>query len=379
MPYLGALGPGEAVNARGYFVRRRNRTVYPTVDRSILVRVTTRDGAVGWGETYGLIAPRATIEILFDLYVPFALGRDPADPAALHDDLFALQRVRNANGGFAGDALAALDIAVWDVAARRRGVPLAALLGGARRQRIEGYVSGLPRPTLAERVAFAAEWAARGFDAFKFAAAVSEAGEEAELAALRMRLGPAARIGIDLHWRYTPDEALALIDRLAPLDPFFVEAPVAGDDIAGLVRVARSSPVPVAAGEEWYAAPEAAARLPGLKVVQPEIGHAGVTEFLRIAGAGRGQRRTGDAARDSGAGRVPGGQPARLGRARVRHSARVPAQHLRPQRAVPRGWTGDGRDRLCAAGRPRPRRDAGRSPLAACRGPGRRPRMNFRP
>jgi D-galactarolactone cycloisomerase len=281
-PYLGALGAGEAANARGYFVRRGNRTVYPVMDRSILVRVTTREGAMGWGETYGLIAPRATTEILFDLFVPFAIGRDPAAPEALHDDLRDMLRVRNACSGFTGDALAALDIAVWDIAARLQGRGLADLLGGARRDRIPGYVSGLPRPTLAERVEFAAEWAARGFDAFKFAAAVSEQGEVAELAALRDRLGGAARIGIDLHWRYTPEAALALIGRLAPYDPFFIEAPVASDDIPGLIRVARESPVPVATGEEWYAAPEATARLPGLAIVQPEMGHAGVTEFMRI-------------------------------------------------------------------------------------------------
>ena len=49
-PYLGPLGPGESVNARGYLVRRGNRSVYPTTDRSVLVRVETRDGTVGWGE-----------------------------------------------------------------------------------------------------------------------------------------------------------------------------------------------------------------------------------------------------------------------------------------------------------------------------------------
>jgi galactonate dehydratase len=59
-PYLGPLGPGEQVNARGYIVRRGNGTIYPTVDRSIVVRVTTADGLVGWGETYGICAPRAT-------------------------------------------------------------------------------------------------------------------------------------------------------------------------------------------------------------------------------------------------------------------------------------------------------------------------------
>jgi galactonate dehydratase len=284
VPYLGALRPGEAANARGYFVRRGNRAVYPTVDRSILVRVTTASGAVGWGETYGLISPRATTEILADLFIPFAIGRDPRDPAVLHDEFRDFMRVRGATGGFYGDALAALDIAVWDVAARLAGVPLYRLLGGKRRDRIPGYLSGLPAPTLAARVELAAEWAARGFDAFKFAAAVSDDGEIAELIALRDRLGPGAKIGVDLHWRYTAHEALALIAHLAPHDLFFAEAPVASDDIAGLRTVCARGHVPIAAGEEWYALPDAAARLPGLAIVQPEMGHAGVTEFMRIAG-----------------------------------------------------------------------------------------------
>ncbi|HEX3349613.1 MAG TPA: mandelate racemase/muconate lactonizing enzyme family protein [Acetobacteraceae bacterium] len=284
VPYLGALRPGEAPNERGYFVRRANRTVYPTVDRSILVRVRTESGAVGWGETYGLISPRATLEILEDLFVPFATGRDPRDPAVLHDDLRDLMRVRGATGGFYGDALAGLDIAVWDVAARLAGLPLCRLLGGKRRDRVPGYVSGLPAATLEARVEMAAEWAARGFGAFKFAGAVSDEGEVAELRALRDRLGPEARIGIDLHWRYTAHDALALIARLAPYDPFFAEAPVASDDLVGLREVSRRSHVPIATGEEWYALADAAARLPGPAIVQPEMGHTGVTEFMRIAG-----------------------------------------------------------------------------------------------
>ncbi|MBV9812561.1 MAG: mandelate racemase/muconate lactonizing enzyme family protein, partial [Acetobacteraceae bacterium] len=260
-----------------------NRTVYPTTDRSILVRVRTQSGVVGWGETYGLIAPRATVEIIEDLLAPFTLGRDARDPAVIHDDLRDLMRVRGATGGFYGDALAAIDIAIWDAASRAAGLPLCRLLGGCRRDRIAAYFSGLPAPSLAQRVDLAAEWQARGFTFFKFAAAVSDEGERAELQALRERLGPTTRIGVDLHWRHTAGEALSLLARLAPHDPFFAEAPVASDDIAALRTVAARSPVPIAAGEEWYARSDAAARLPGLAIVQPEMGHTGVTEFMRIA------------------------------------------------------------------------------------------------
>ena len=55
VPYLGALGENEAVNQQGYFVREGNRTVYPRDHRSLVLRLRTRDGVEGWGETYGLL------------------------------------------------------------------------------------------------------------------------------------------------------------------------------------------------------------------------------------------------------------------------------------------------------------------------------------
>ena len=114
-PYLGTLRPGEEPNGRGYFVRRGNGTVYPVFDRSVLVRIETNGGTVGWGETYGLVAPGAVGEIINDLLAGFAIGRDPSDPAAIYDDLYGLMRVRGYTGGFLGDALAAIDIALWDI------------------------------------------------------------------------------------------------------------------------------------------------------------------------------------------------------------------------------------------------------------------------
>ncbi|TMH55625.1 MAG: mandelate racemase/muconate lactonizing enzyme family protein, partial [Betaproteobacteria bacterium] len=64
IPYLGPLGEDEHVNDRGYFVRRGNRTIYPTTDRSAIVKITADDGTVGWGETYGIVAPQAVVAII---------------------------------------------------------------------------------------------------------------------------------------------------------------------------------------------------------------------------------------------------------------------------------------------------------------------------
>jgi len=285
-PYLGPLRAGEAVNSKGYFVRRGNRTIYSSVDRSVLVRMTASDGTVGWGETYGIIAPEAVVAILRDVLIPLVEGRSPDDPAAIYAELYDLMRVRGGSGGFYGDALAALDIALWDVKARVQQVTLSEALGGAHTTRIPAYVSGLPRALLDERVELAREWIDRGYRAVKYAGAVSDAGVVEEMHALRAALGSGVDLMVDLHWRYAADEALDIARRLAPANPYFIEAPCAPEDIAGLARVASGAGVPVAAGEEWHNVHEAALRLDRARLafVQPEMAHTGVSQFVAIAG-----------------------------------------------------------------------------------------------
>lgn len=286
-PYLGELRPGEQPNSRGYFVRQGNRTVYPTVDRSILLRAETRDGAVGWGETYGLVAPGAVVAIIKDLLAEFVVGRDPWDVTAIHDQLYDLMRVRGYTGGFYLDALAAIDIALWDICGKLANRPIAKLLGGQRRGSIPAYVSGLPRPILSERVEFAAEWQARGFDLFKFAATVADDGVVAELSALRDKLGDTAQIAADLHWMYMPVEAIATIRHMEAHGLWFAEAPCKPEDIDGQAQVAANVGVPMALGEEWRTVYDARPRLERrcAAILQPEMGHTGITQFMRIANA----------------------------------------------------------------------------------------------
>lgn len=282
-PYLGALRPGETVNPNGYVVRRGNRTVYPVFDRSVLVRIVTRDGIVGWGETYGIVAPGAVAAIINDLLAGFVVGRTATDPGAVYDDLYDMMRVRGYGGGFYVDALAAIDIALWDIAGREAGAPVAALLGGGIAT-IPAYVSGLPERTRAARAELARCWQGRGFDAFKFATPVADDGPAAEMESLRAALGPDARIAADMHWNQTADEALALIAAMAPHDPWFAEAPVWTEDIAGLEAVSKGTDVPIAVGEEWRTAWDMRHRIERCRIaiVQPEMGHTGITGFVRI-------------------------------------------------------------------------------------------------
>ena len=162
IPYLGPLGEGEHVNERGYFVRRGNRTIYPTTDRSAIIKVIANDGTVGWGETYGIVAPQAVLAIISDVLGPLLVGREAVDIPAIWDELYALMRVRGHWSGFFTDAIAGIDIALWDLAGKLAGRSVTDMLGGARRARIPAYASGLPRASLADRVALAQELAVLG-------------------------------------------------------------------------------------------------------------------------------------------------------------------------------------------------------------------------
>ena len=285
VPYLGPLGPGDRTSPRGYVIRGGNRTIYPTVDRSVLIKLTADDGTIGWGETYGLVAPEAVCAIVDDVIGPLVVGRDPRDVVVIQEDLYDLMRVRGFFGGFWVDAIAGVDIAVWDLFGKCLGQPLVKLLGGQRRTHIPAYVSGLPRATLAERVALAQEFAAHGHTAFKFAAVVAGDGIVEEMRALRQALGPRARLMVDLHWRFNAAEAVQLIDRLAVHDPYFVEAPCAPEDLEGQAEVAARVRVPVALGEEWHTVHEARPRFErrAMAIVQPEVAHCGLSQFMQIA------------------------------------------------------------------------------------------------
>ena len=158
----------------------------------------------------------AVVAIVDDVLGPQVAGRDPRDAVVIQEDLYDLMRVRGHFGGFYVDAIAGVDIALWDLFGKLVGQPVAKLLGGHRRDSIPAYVSGLPGATLADKVTLARDFAARGFDAFKYAAAVSFDGIEEEMRALREALGPEAKLMVDLHWKFTAGEAIALIERLAP-------------------------------------------------------------------------------------------------------------------------------------------------------------------
>lgn len=281
--YLGALPPGAGDAA--YFLRPPYRALYSAHFETTFVKIVTDEGVVGWGEALAPVAPEVVAVIVTQLLAPVLRGRDPLTGDVLWGTMYDLMRERGHYGGFMLDAISACDIALWDLRGKILGVGVHTLLGGPHLRRVPCYVSGLPRPSDAERAALAADWQAKGFDAFKLAAGHGVEADAASLGALRERLGPAATLLLDAHWVYTLDEAVALGRRLEGLGVAVFEAPLNPEDLDAHVRLADALAVAVAIGEtertRYQFRPWLERR--GADLLQPDVGRTGISELVKIA------------------------------------------------------------------------------------------------
>jgi L-alanine-DL-glutamate epimerase-like enolase superfamily enzyme len=246
----------------------------------LLVRVETDAGITGWGEAFGHRIFHATRAAIDTLLGPMCVGRDPAQIAALTDDL---QRVLHGVGrnGPTMYALSGIDIALWDIAGKTAGLPLYRLLGGSPRTDLPAYAS-LLRYGTAEAVAhYTAQALGRGYRHIKLHEITVP-----EVKAARDVAGPGVPIMLDTNCPWTVAEAVAMARRLAPLDLHWLEEPVwPPENLAGLAEVRARGGIPTAAGEnygtvwEFRRAFEAGA----LTYAQPSVTKiGGVTELRRV-------------------------------------------------------------------------------------------------
>jgi D-galactarolactone cycloisomerase len=280
--YLGRLPDGSRV-ADEYRVRPPWRSLYSSRYETLLVKVTAEDGTAGWGEALAPVAPEVPATVVDLLLRPVLLGLDATRPRPAWSVLGDLMRERGHLVGHQADALAAVDIALWDLAGRLAGLGVADLLGGAFRTDLPTYVSGLPRPTDAERAELAADWQRRGARAVKLHLGLGVDADLATVDAVRAA-APELRIAVDAHWAYDGSQARRLADGLADRGGWFLEAPLAPEDEDGHAELCRTSRIPVAVGEalrnryefdRWL-------RRRALQIAQPDVGRTGITEAMAI-------------------------------------------------------------------------------------------------
>ena len=281
--YLGAMPDGA--DAKQYFVRPPYRALYSAYFETAFVKITTRDGVTGWGEALAPVAPEVVTTIIDQLLTPILLNQDALSGEVLWRRMYDLMRERGHYGGFMLDAISAVDIALWDLRGKLLNQPVYQLLGGAYRQSIPCYVSGLPRPDDAGRVALALDWQKRGFNAFKLAAGFGVEADARSISALRAALGTEAELLLDAHWVYSLDESIRLARMMEAEGAAVLEAPINPEDVAAHVLLAQAASIPIAIGEtertRYEFLPWLVQR--GADLLQPDVGRTGISELMKIA------------------------------------------------------------------------------------------------
>jgi len=259
---------------------------------SVVLRLRTDAGITGWAHSsFGMIAggPQVVQTILEQEVKPVLLGKDPAFPRRIRADLWKALEYQGV-GGVAQFAIAAVDIAIWDILGKQAGLPVYKMLG-AFRERMPVYsMSGwyydndgdLSR--FKRAVSTAVE---QGYHAVKIK--VGRASQEDDVRRIRAALdivGKNRRLMVDANQVFNRNEALRRGRVYQEMGCFWYEEPLPPQEMEGYAELAQALDMRIATGENLntkYAFADLIARH-GADVVQPDNRRAGgVTEWMEIA------------------------------------------------------------------------------------------------
>jgi galactonate dehydratase len=260
--------------------------------RWLCLKIETDTGLVGWGEPTlegrAQTAATAVTEMMGEL-----IGEDPR---RIEHHWQTLQRGGFYRGGpVLSSAIAGIEQALWDILGKHLGVPVHQLLGGRVRDKIRlyGWSGGQPTGDYVESVK--KSLSAREFTAYKLVPVPAMQAIESPamveqvvdlVGRVRKEIGPKIDLALDLHGRATPAMARLLARQLEPFQPFFLEEPVLPGDTDGMLEVARSTTIPVAAGERLYSRWDFQELIErrAVAIIQPDLSHCGgIWEARKIA------------------------------------------------------------------------------------------------
>ncbi len=263
--------------------------------RSALVRVHTDVGLVGLGEASPMQGGRASLGMIAHDIAPLLLGRDPLDHAVLLDQALHTLVKLGPDGALTG-ALAALDIALWDLKGKLTRLPIHKLIGGAWKTALPFYASiggngsgdrDAAAVVRAVEARLSAEPAAVKirFDNARTALDLDIPGDIAKARAVRRLVGDGFPLAFDANNGYTAGGAIRVGRALEELGYWWFEEPVQHYHVRTLGEVARALDITVSAGEQTYTLSALAELIDaGVGMVQPDIVKmGGITGLLRCA------------------------------------------------------------------------------------------------
>jgi L-alanine-DL-glutamate epimerase-like enolase superfamily enzyme len=252
-----------------------------------IVRITDADGVTGTGYSYTIgTGGMSVMELLNRTLAPVLIGREAQEIERIWRDLFFLTHATTV-GAITSIALAAIDTALWDLKARKAGLPLHLLAGGAQEAiplyTTEGGWLHLSQEALVEDALRAK---ADGFGGCKLKVGRPIHEDVARISAVRDAVGPGFEIFTDANQRFNVDEAIRRAKRYEPLDIGWFEEPLTADDISGHTRLVNHTSIPIAVGESLYSPLHFREYLErhACSIVQVDVGRVGgITPWLKVA------------------------------------------------------------------------------------------------
>jgi D-galactarolactone cycloisomerase len=249
--------------------------------KQILVKVSTDEGLVGWGECFAYGAPLAVCSVIDEALAPIVVGQDPARIESLTRSMHQALMIwgRRGLGLF---AISGVELALWDLAGKARGVPVYELLGGLVQPIVRAYASLLRYPSASDVGRAASTIAAQGYTAIKLHQVDVES-----VAVARDAVGEALELMLDTNCSWSVEEAIRRGRQLERYDLRWLEEPVwPAEDYAGLARVRAALSMSIACGENEGTVPGFAALLTAgaADIVQPSMTKVGgIGEMKKIA------------------------------------------------------------------------------------------------
>ncbi|HXI41156.1 MAG TPA: mandelate racemase/muconate lactonizing enzyme family protein [Bryobacteraceae bacterium] len=220
----------------------------------VIVKATTDDGLVGWGEACSG-ADLASVEVALRAMEPFVLGRSPWSSEAIRADLWhkGIWMFRKPTASF---AYAGIDMALWDICGKASNQPLYNLFGGKVRDSAN-YFYYLARGTAESLVAQCRDGVARGYRVFYLKVGLDIDAEYEMVRIVREAIGTDRRLRLDANGAWTVNEAIRNLDRLDEFHIDFIEQPVMPDPVAGMQEVRTRIRVAVCANEGMWTSEDA--------------------------------------------------------------------------------------------------------------------------
>lgn len=258
------------------------------VQETPIVTLTDRDGVAGTGYSYTIgTGGNAIIALLEDHLLPALAGQDADNLESIWRTLW-FRIHAHCVGATASLALAAIDVALWDLRARKAGLPLSVLAGGAARSRpLYTTEGGWLYFDEHELVDAALEAKAAGFFGTKIKVGKPRLAEDVRrVAAVRDAVGNDFEIMVDGNQGFALDSASRLAVELQSLRVAWFEEPLPADDVGGHAMLAQRTSVPVAVGESLYSATQFVEylRRDAASIVQVDVARiGGITPWLKVA------------------------------------------------------------------------------------------------